>query len=121
MDFSTPLSHNEHGRVESKVKVLKEFLEKSSENGKRHSYLEWESIVLNISAAINSLPICHNQDDRQIDDMLGLITPNMFLLGRNNERSPAGFPQIECNPGRLLDSVRAMNDGLLDLLGDYVH
>ena len=97
MDFSTPLSHNEHGRVESKVKVLKEFLEKSSETGKRHSYLEWESIVLNISAAINSLPICHNQDDRQIDDMLGLITPNMFLLDRNNERSPAGLKQLFCN------------------------
>jgi hypothetical protein len=121
LDFSTPLAHNEHGRVESKVKVLKDFLTKSGELGKKHSYLEWETICLNISAAINGLPICHNQDDKHADDSLGLITPNMFLIGRNNSRSPEGFVKIEHNPIKALRNLSESSSMLLDLLGDYVH
>ena len=41
LDFSTPLAHNEHGRVEAKIKVMKEFLEKATHLSRKHSVLEW--------------------------------------------------------------------------------
>ena len=100
---------------------MKEFLEKSQEVSKKHSYLEWETICWNIASAINGLPVCHNQDDRYIQDDLGLITPNMFLIGRNNSRSPDGFLVMENNPVKALMDLEEMNSKLLDLLGHYVH
>ena len=121
LDFSTPMAHNEHGRVESKVKALKEYINKAGDIGQKHSFLEWETIVLNVAAIINGLPICHNQDDRGIHNDLGLLTPNMFLIGRNNIRSPDAILSIEFNPPAALKKLAEMDDKLFDLLGDYAH
>ena len=121
MDYSTPLAHNEHGRVESKIKILKEYLEKIGHTKRKHSFVEWESICLSISSMINGLPICHNQDERNAGDELGLITPNMFIMGRNNNRSPEGFASMEFDPNRALERMSDINSQLLDILADYVH
>ena len=120
LDFSTPLAHNEHGRVESKVKALKEYLEKASETSKRHSYVEWETCGMNVASLINGLPICVNQDDRTSLGELSFITPNHFLIGRNNNRAPEKFVKIE-DPREALESLAEMNKMLYDLLGNYVY
>ena len=83
--------------------------------------MEWETISMNISAMINSLPICTNQDDRFIQDPLGLITPNMLIIRRNNNRVPVNLPYVECNPGKALESIKESYNQVLDILGDYVH
>jgi hypothetical protein len=122
LDFSTPYGHNEHGRIESKVKVLKNFLEKAGEIGIKHSYVEWETVGLRCASMINSLPITANQDDRaNTMGELGLITPNMFLLGRNNARSPERFVTMDHSPAKALKELAATSQKLVDLLGDYVH
>ena len=122
LDFSTPYAHNEHGRVESKIKVLKQFLEKSGDLGRRHSFIEWETIAVNVASVINGLPICHNQDDRgDSQNELGLISPNMFLIGRNNNRAPERFVSFESNPARAIKQLSETNNKLLELLGDFVH
>ena len=121
LDFSTPHAHQEHGRVEAKVKVLKEFLMRSGELGKRHSYLEWETIGCHISSMINSLPICSNSDDSGgAYGELNLITPNLFILGRNNSRSPEKFVNFESNPGKALKVLAETNQQIFDLLGSYI-
>ena len=122
LDFNTPLAHQSQGRIESKIKVLKEFLTKSGELGKRHTYIEWETICLHLSSVINGLPICVNSDDRS--DTLseyGLICPNMFLIGRNNNRAPEKFVTLEINPAKALQELGQTNERLTDLLGTYVH
>jgi hypothetical protein len=101
--------------------VLREFLEKSGELGQRHTYVEWETICLKISSMINGLPMCYNSDDRgDALNELGLITPNMFLLGRNNSRSPSGFVTMEFNPAKALKELTETNHKLVELLGDFV-
>ena len=121
LKYGTPLAHNEHCCVETRIKVLKDFLMKSGELGTKHSFLEWESIVLNISAAINDLPICFNGDDQISGNHIGLVTPNMFLDGRNNQRSPYGFADLHINAKAALSGIREHGDKLLHLLGDHVH
>jgi hypothetical protein len=121
LDFSTPLAHNEHGRVEAKVRALKEYLEKASETGKRHTLIEWECVGMHVASMINGLPICVNQDDRTSLGELSFITPNHFLIGRNNNRAPEMFVKIEDDPRRALERLAELNTMLYDLLGDYVH
>ena len=122
LDFNTPLAHQSQGRIESKIKVLKDFLIKSGELGKRHTYIEWETICLHLSSVINGLPICVNSDDRS--DTLseyGLITPNMFLIGRNNNRAPEKFVTLEINPAKALQELGQTNERLIELLGSFIH
>ena len=122
LDFSTPFAHNEHGRVEAKIKILKDFLNKAGCIGRKHSYLEWETVCLNISATINGLPICHNQDERSNSaSELGLITPNMFLIGRNNNRSPEKIMTVETNPAKALRNIAETSQEMYDLLESFVH
>ena len=121
LDFSTPHAHEEHGRVESKVKVLKEFLNKSEELGKKHSFLQWETIVSSVSAMINGLPICSNQDNSGgAYGELNLITPNLLLIGRNNNRAPEGFMTFNTFPSKALKSIAETNEAIYDLLGDFI-
>ena len=121
LDYSCPLGHNERGRVESKIKVLKDFLEKGSLVSSKHSYLELETIGLNVATMINSLPITANQDD-QANTMgeLGLICPNLFIMGRNNARSPERFVSLDFNPAKALKELAATNEKLTEILGDFI-
>ena len=121
LDFSTPHAHQEHGRVEAKVKVLKEFLMKSGELGRRHSFIQWETIVSSVSSFINGLPVCSNSDDHggTYGD-LNLITPNLLLIGRNNARSPEGFVSFTTNPGKALKNIAETNQLIYDLLGQFI-
>ncbi len=121
LDFSTPLAHNEHGRVEAKIKALKDYLVKTGELGKRHSFIEWETIGLHVSSMINGLPICVNQDDRSSTGELGLICPNHFIIGRNNNRAPNSFARIESDPIKALEDLANLHKILYDLLGSYLH
>lgn len=121
LDFSTPHAHQEHGRVEAKVKVMKDYLTKAGELGRKHSFIEWESLGLNICSMINGLPICHNQDDSSgTYGDLNLITPNMFLIGRANSRAPENYMEFDINPGKALRELKETNLELFNLLGDYV-
>ena len=88
VDFNTcPVGgHNFNGKVEWRIRHIKESLEKNVSN-QWLSILQWETISAEISGAINNLPLPLGNivgDFEQMD----LITPNRLHLGRNNDRSP---------------------------------
>lgn len=121
LDFSTPHAHQEHGHVEAKIKVMKDFMNRASTLGRKHSFIEWESLGLNISSMINGLPVCSNSDGSAgVYGDLHLITPNMFLIGRNQSRAPEHFMEFDFNPGRAIREIKETNQKIYDLLGDYV-
>ena len=77
--------HNFNGKVERRIRHVKESLEKNFTN-QRLSVLQWETVSAQISNAINDLPLALGNivsDYEQMD----LITPNRLRLGRNNDRS----------------------------------
>ena len=88
VDFATcPVGgHNYNGKVECRIKHVKESLEKTISN-QRLSVLQWETISAEVSSAINDLPLALGNvlsDFENVD----LITHNLLKLGRNNEGSP---------------------------------
>ena len=66
--------HNFHGKVERRIKHIKESLENSIHN-ERLGVLQWETIAASISNAINNLPLAlgNLKGDFEVMD---LITPN---------------------------------------------
>ena len=50
-----------------------------------------------------------------------VICQNMYLIGRNNNRSPDGFAVIETNPTKALRNIADTNEELLNLLENFVH
>ena len=80
--------HNMHGKVERKIQHVKSAMNKQLDN-ERLSVIQWETIGDQIANCVNDTPLALKhitQDIEQID----LLTPNRLMLGRNNDRSPAG-------------------------------
>ena len=88
VDFDTcPVGgHNFNGKVERRIRHVKESLEKNVSN-QRLSILQWETISAEIANAVNDLPLALGNIVSDFEQM-DLITPNRLRLGRNNERSP---------------------------------
>ena len=79
-------AHYMHGRVERKIRHVRESLDRSLK-GQKLSSIGWETLCAEIANCINDLPIGLNNFNADLDN-LDLLTPNRLLLGRNNKRSP---------------------------------
>ena len=94
--------HNMHGKVERKIKSIRESLEKSVFN-QRLSVLQWETVGTQIANSINDLPISLGSVVADLEN-LDLITPNRLRLGRNNERSPVGSMLVTNDPSKFANT-----------------
>jgi len=123
LDFCTPGHHQSHGKIEVRVKLIKEMLESNCEKQRKHSLVEWDTIVRKVASSLNSLPMSRSGDTRNPSDMgmFSLITPNHFLFGKNSSRVPDGFPVVLDNPSKMLEKVCKTNDILQDILLSHIH
>ena len=80
-------AHFMHGKVERKIRHIKESFSKHFHNEKLSS-IEWETFGDKIANCINNLPIALGNVSRGLED-IDLVTPNRLLLARNNDRCPA--------------------------------
>ena len=94
--------HNFHGRVERRIRTIRESLERSIHK-ERLSVLQWETLSAQISNSINDLPIALTKATADIEHA-DLITPNRLKMGRNNDRSPVGTLNVTSDPQRILQS-----------------
>ena len=103
VDFATcPVGgHNYNGKVERRIKHVKESLEKTISN-QRLSVLQWETISAEVSNAINDLPLALGNIVSNFENM-DLITPNRLKLGRNNKRSPVSPMKVVGNHLKVLE------------------
>ena len=92
--------HNFHGRVERKIRTIKETISKTAHDA-RLSVLEWESLSAEIANSVNNLPVAIGNETDDLENM-DLITPNRLKLGRNNSRSPVGVMDVTDKVDRVL-------------------
>ena len=102
IDFDTcPVGgHNYHGKVERKIRTVRDVLAKSVHNA-RLSVIEWETLCAEISNSINDLPVTIGNETEDLEN-LDVITANRLRLGRNNSRSPVGPLELTGKVDRIL-------------------
>ena len=81
--------HNFNGKVERRIRHIKESMEKSMHN-ERLSVLQWETMGSQVSNSANDLPLALGNIVADFEFM-DLLTPNRLKFGRNNDRAPV-FP-----------------------------
>ena len=92
--------HNVNGKVERRIKHIKESLEKNVQN-KRLSIIQWETVAAEVANVINDLPFALSNIISDFENM-DLLTPNRLRLGRNNERSPTSPMEVTGNPLKMI-------------------
>ena len=88
---STAKAHSERGRVERKIRSLRESLEKMGVNTNHpQTVLQWETIFAKIVNTVDNLPMAKGNTSNSSNLGYEIITPNRLKLGRNNYRSLEG-------------------------------
>ena len=121
---SNAKSHEERGRVEAKVKILRNMLEKLSITSQTAlSGLQWETLFSKISSMVDDIPIAKCINSNLVDPGWDIITANRLKLGRNNNRSLEGY--IELPKGIGADNLLKRNQEIqrvwYQMLVDRIH
>ena len=109
---SSPKAHEERGRVEAKVKTLRDMMKKLViEKETAMTVLQWETVFAKMSSMINDLPLAKGSTSSVTDLGWNVITPNRLMLGRNNNRSLEGSIRVE--HGHNFDRLLKRNNEIL--------
>ena len=113
VNVSNPKSHQERGRIEARVRIMRSMLEKVQANTDTPlTYLQWETLFSKISVMINDLPIAKTSRSNVSDPLWDIITPNRLILGRNSNRTIEGW--ISLDKGADLEHLMRKNESILN-------
>ena len=88
---ATPKAHHQQGRVEAKIKIMRQMLNAWSASCREcNTLLGWETLFARVASAIDDLPIACGSTSAACDLGWEIITPNRLKLGRNNNRQLDG-------------------------------
>jgi len=118
----TPKAHEQQGRVESKIKVVRKLLQSLSDTAELvNTLLGWETTFLRIADQIDNLPIARGSDRAPTDLGWEIITPNRLKLGRNNFRQLEGSIILSNAPQTQLERNRLCQERWYELFIERVH
>ena len=107
---ATPKAHQQQGRVEAKIKVMRDMLAAWSSTCKEcNTLLGWETTFAKIASAIDDLPIARGSASAASDLGWEIITPNRLKLGRNNNRQLEGPIKLDNCPQSQLERNRLLS------------
>ena len=79
-------SHSSHGKVESRIQIIQESLDRSGIKNRRMHALGWQTLVKQIEREVNMIPIGYLMHDSESSSLLKILRPNMLKLNTASER-----------------------------------
>ena len=123
--MSNAKAHSERGRVERRIRALRESLEKLGVSTTvPMTCMQWDTLFSRISNALDNLPLARG--DNTNGSALGyeIINFNRLKLGRNNSRSLEGYGidlDMSSNFTKILDRNRSVYQQWYQTFIDNVH
>jgi hypothetical protein len=116
-----PKAHHQHGRVEAKIKRVREMLEALSDTVEVcNTLIGWETVFAKIADQIDNLPIARGGPKAASDLGWEIITPNRLKLGRNNFRQLSGNFRLSNSPQSQLERNRLIQAKWYELFKERV-
>jgi hypothetical protein len=118
---ATPKAHEQQGRVEAKIKVLRDLLQTFSLTSDHcNTLIRWETVFARISNHIDNLPIARGSASAPSDLGWEIITPNRLKLGRNNFRQLKGEIELTGGPQTMLERNHLLTEKWYQLFIDRI-
>jgi hypothetical protein len=113
---ATPKAHEQQGRVEAKIKIVRNLLQSLSDTAELvNTLLGWETMFARIADQIDNLPIARGSSRAPTDLGWEIITPNRLKLGRNNFRQLEGTVILSNAPQTQLERNRLVQEKWYEL------
>jgi len=122
---STAKSQEERGRVERKIRSVREMMEKLGiRTDSAMTSLQWETTLAKIASTLDDLPIAKGNSSNLTNLGYEILTCNRLKLGRNNFRSLEGdgmdFSTSKF-PDKVLEKVREVYGYWFQMFIDNIH
>jgi hypothetical protein len=118
---ATPKAHQQQGRVEAKIRVLRDMLQTFSDTSELcNTVIGWETVFARISNHVDNLPIARGTSSAPNDLGWEIITPNRLKLGRNNFRQLDGEIELSGSPQSMLERNRLLTERWYQLFIDRI-
>merc|ERR1719233_2650572 len=101
-----PQGHSAHGKVEKKIHLLQQALERSGIRNSRCTATGWMCIAKLIERSVNSIPIgyLYHQSGGN-NALLRILMPNNLKLITTGDRAPAGIFSIPDKPEDIMENI----------------
>ena len=108
---STPKAHEQQGRVEAKIKIVRKMLQTFSDTCELvNTLIGWETLFARIADHIDNVPISKGSASAPTDLGWEVITPNRLKMGRNNFRQLEGNIILSGAPQTMLERNRQLSE-----------
>ena len=124
MTVSTPKSHEERGRVERKIGLIRKMIEKAIDPSQAQTAVQWQALFAKVASALDDLPLAKGDTSNTSHLGFEILTANRLKLGRNNNRAlaPRGITlEMSANLTRLLDRNREIYHTWFQIFLDNIH
>ena len=101
-----PQGHSAHGKIEKKIHLLQQSLERSEIRNSRCTATGWMCIMKLIERSVNSIPIgyLYHQSGGS-NPLLRILTPNNLKLITTGDRAPVGLFNIPDKAGGIMEKI----------------
>ena len=102
----TPQGHSAHGKVEKKIHLLQQSLERAEFRNSRCTATGWMCIMKLIERQVNSIPIGYLYHQAGGNNpLLRILSPNNLKLITMGDRAPVGTFKIPDKPGDIMEKI----------------
>ena len=120
--IAVPKAHQQQGRAEAKIKVMRKMLIAwSKSNEECNTLIGWETIFAKVASAIDDIPIARGTASAPNDLGWEIITPNRLKIGRNNYRQLEGPIKLDNCPQSQLERNRLLTSKWYEIFIERLH
>ena len=100
-----PQGHYQHGRIERRIRMLQESLERSEMKNTRCTATGWQTICKAIEREVNSVPMGFLYHQGSANPLLRILCPNLLKSSTFTDRAPKGLFSIPDSADELITRI----------------
>ena len=101
-----PQGHYQHGRIERRIKMLQESLERSEIRLTASATATgWQTIAKVIENEVNSIPLGYLHHQGSLNPLMRVLCPSLLKNGTFSDRAPKGLFTIPDSAGDMMDNI----------------
>ena len=102
-----PQGHYQHGRIERRIRMLQESLERSEMKKSRCTATGWQTICKAIEHEVNSVPMGFLHHQGSANRLLRVLCPNLLKSSTFSDRAPRGLFSIPNSVEDLMTKIES--------------
>ena len=97
--------HSAHGRIEARIKMIQESLERSSIKKEKLHSLGWQTVAKLVEREVNSIPLGYLHHETDMGVLLRVLSPNCLKLNTSSDRAPAGVFSVPRTAASMMKKI----------------